>query len=216
MKLVNWNVEWAGPRSPRTAEMLSRIDSHDPEIICLTEAHKELLSRSGHTITAQADYGYAVSEHRRKVMLWSREPWARVDDVGANLLTPGRFVSGVTHTSLGDVTVMGICIPWFDSRTQAGRGSERKLRWQDHKEYLAALTELLRHAPTNRLIVMGDFNQVIGEGSHARRDLREALARAFPADHENRHGGYRLRGTQEHRPHRRQRGSCRRFPLPNQ
>ena len=43
MKLVNWNVEWAGPKSPRTAEILSRIDSHDSEIICLTESHKELL-----------------------------------------------------------------------------------------------------------------------------------------------------------------------------
>ena len=181
MKLVNWNVEWATPRSPRTAEMLSRIDSHNPDIVCFTEAHSGLLSRDGHTVTAQADYGYAISEHRRKVMLWSKEPWARVDDVGAESLTPGRFVSGVTQTSQGDVTVMGICIPWFGSRTQASRGLERKLRWQDHEEYLAALTELLRHAPTNRLIVMGDFNQVIGEGSHARRDLREALASAFPS-----------------------------------
>ena len=181
MKLVNWNVEWAGPKSPRTAEMLSRIDSHDPEIVCLTEAHKELLSRSGHSITAQADYGYAVSEHRRKVILWSRGPWGQVDDLGLDSLTPGRFVSGVTQTSLGDVTVMGICIPWFGSRTEAKRGSERKLRWQDHEEYLAALTELLCHAPTNRLIVMGDFNQVIGEGSRARRDLREPLMNAFPS-----------------------------------
>ncbi len=181
MKLVNWNVEWAGPKSPRTAEILSRIDSHDSEIICLTEAHKELLAGRGHTITAQADYGYGVNENRRKVILWSREPWERVDDLGLDSLTPGRFVSGVTQTSLGDVTVMGICIPWFGSRTQANRGSERKLRWQDHEEYLAALTQLLSHAPTNRLIVMGDFNQVIGEGSRARRDLREALASAFPS-----------------------------------
>ena len=181
MKLVNWNVEWAGPKSPRTAEILSRIDSHDPEIICLTESHTGLLSRDGHTITAQADYGYAVSEHRRKVILWSRGPWGQVDDVGADSLTPGRFVSGVTQTSQGDVTVMGICIPWFGSRTEARRGPERRLRWKDHEEYLAALTELLSHAPTNRLIVMGDFNQVIGEGSHARRDLREALASAFPS-----------------------------------
>ena len=181
LRLVNWNVEWAGPKSPRTAEILSRIDSHDPDIVCLTEAHKELLAGRGHTITAQADYGYVISEHRRKVMLWSRAPWERVDDLGLDSLTPGRFISGITQTSLGDVTVMGICIPWFGSRTQANRGSERKLRWQDHEEYLAALTQLLSHAPTNRLIVMGDFNQVIGEGSRARRDLREPLMNAFPS-----------------------------------
>ena len=77
MKLVNWNVEWATPRSPRTAEILSRIDSHDPDIVCLSEAHSGLLSRDGHTITSEADYGYAISEHRRKVILWSRGPWAQ-------------------------------------------------------------------------------------------------------------------------------------------
>ena len=71
--------------------------------------------------------------------------------------------------------------PGSTHERRPGRGSERKLRWQDHEEYLAALTELLRHAPTNRLIAMGDFNQVIGEGSRARRDLREPLMNAFPS-----------------------------------
>ena len=151
-------------------------------------------------------------------MLWSRAPWERVDDLGLDSLTPGRFVSGVTQTSLGDVTVMGICIPWFGSRTQANRGSERKLRWQDHEEYLAALTQLLSHAPTNRLIVMGDFNQVIGEGSRARRDLREPLMpthsrptmRIITADR----GLFEGRKSIDHIVISEDHGG--RFPLPNQ
>ena len=43
MKLVNWNVRWATPRSKHSVEILNRIDRHSPEIVCLTETHSELL-----------------------------------------------------------------------------------------------------------------------------------------------------------------------------
>ena len=94
-------------------------------------------------------------------------------------MPPGRFVSGVTQTSVGEVAVIGICIPWFGSRTEARRGSERRLRWQDHEEYLVGLTEILERVDAKRLIVMGDFNQRIGQGSRAPRALRLALQEAF-------------------------------------
>ena len=141
MKLVNWNVQWATSRSLRRAEILRRIQRHDPEVICLTETHTGLLSQGGHTICSQPDYGYPIKDGRRKVMLWSREPWEQVDDVGIDSMPPGRFVSGVTQTSAGEIMVLGICIPWFGSRTEARRTSERKKRWEDHEQYLAGLTE---------------------------------------------------------------------------
>ena len=179
MKLLNWNVEWASPRSPRRAEILRRINEHDPEIVCLTETHDGLLSQESHTISSQPDYGYPIKPHRRKVMLWSKEPWEQVDDVGAESMPPGRFVSGVTQTSLGKVTVVGICIPWHASRTEKRRGCKRKKLWEDHCRYLTGLTEYLEQAATERLIVTGDFNQVIGTGSRAPLELRSALENAF-------------------------------------
>ena len=179
MNFVNWNVEWASPRSRRRAEILRRIEEHDPEVICLTETHDELLDQDGHTICSQPDYGYPIKPHRRKVMLWSREPWEQVDDVGAESMPPGRFVSGVTRTSVGEVTVAGICIPWFGSRTEARYRTDPKARWEDHRQYLAGLTEVLKQAATKRLIVAGDFNQIIGAGSRAPCDLRSALEEAF-------------------------------------
>ena len=94
-------------------------------------------------------------------------------------MPPGRFVSGVTQTSLGEVTVTGICIPWFGSRTEAKRGCQRKRRWEDHAQYLAGLTEYFEQATAERLIVSGDFNQIIGAGNRAPRDLRSALEMAF-------------------------------------
>ena len=94
-------------------------------------------------------------------------------------MPPGRFVSGVTQTSVGEVVVIGICIPWFGSRTEARRGAERRRRWEDHEEYLADLSEILARVDAKRLIVMGDFNQRIGQGSRAPRALRLALQEAF-------------------------------------
>ena len=159
---------------------LSRIDLHIPEVICLTETHEGLLSQHGHTISSQPDYGYTVTQGRRKVILWSREPWVQVDDLGIDSMPPGRFVSGVTQTPMGEVAVIGICIPWFGSRTEARRKLERKVQWQDHEEYLAGLAEVLSRASARRLIVMGDFNQTIGPGSCARPELQLALQKAFP------------------------------------
>ena len=175
LSIVNWNVEWATPRSRRTPEILTRIIQHNPEVACLTEADHRLLSQQGYAICSQPDYGYALKEGRRKVMLWSKNPWEQVDDVGMDSLPPGRFVAGSTQTSLGQVTVVGICIPWFGSRTR----DKRKKRWEDHGDYLVGLTEILDRMAGWRLIVIGDFNQRIGKGSRAPRELQLALQEAF-------------------------------------
>ena len=179
LRVINWNVQWATPDSWRSTEIRSRLAQHEPEVVCLTETHDGLLSQHGHAICSQPDYGYTVKEHRRKVMLWSREPWNQVDAVGIDSMPPGRFVSGVTHTSVGEVAVIGICIPWFASRAEATRNLERKKRWEDHEEYLARLAELLGQVDAKRLIVMGDFNQIIGQGARAPLELQSALRNAF-------------------------------------
>ena len=180
LSIVTWNTEWAAPRSEKTPEILRRIDEHAPDIVCLTEAHESLLAAAGHTVAAQSDYGYAAPPSRRKALLWSREPWERVDDVGAAALPPGRFIAGVTRTPLGEITVVGVCIPWRGSRTEAYRGEARKARWEDHETYLRVLPHILKALPARRLIVMGDFNQVIGPASHAPHHLQAALRDAFP------------------------------------
>lgn len=180
MKLATWNVEWATPTSRRGGKLLRRIEQHAPEVLCLTETHVDMLTHRGHTICAQSDYGYGPKGSRRKVVLWSREPWSQVDCLGIASLPPGRFIAGVTQTSLGEVTVAGVGIPWFGSRTEAYRGPERRRRWQDHEEYLVGLTELLARMPTTRLLVMGDFNQVIGPKGRAPAKLQHALLAAFP------------------------------------
>ena len=180
MNLVNWNVQWATSRSQRTPEIRKRIDGHSPDVVCLTETHTELLSSGGYVICSQPDTGYKVRENRRKVVLWSKEPWKRVDDLGHGDMPPGRYVSGVTRTPVGDVTVIGTCIPWRGSRTEEYRESERKRSWEDHARYLDGLSELLNGVIGRPLIVMGDFNQRIGQGKFVPLYLRSALQDAMP------------------------------------
>ncbi|MYF83408.1 MAG: endonuclease/exonuclease/phosphatase family protein, partial [Acidimicrobiia bacterium] len=105
--------------------LLRRIDRHTPDVICLTETHHDLLSQPGHKIYSRPDTGYRRIKGRRKVILWSKQPWQEVDDRGIDAFPPGRFVSGVTPTPLGDVMIVGVCIPWFGSRTEAWRGDKQ-------------------------------------------------------------------------------------------
>ena len=97
------------------------------------------------------------------------------------MMPPGRFVSGVTQTSLGKVRAIGVCIPWFGSRTELRRGQERKLKWEDHAQYLDGLTKVLKQGFSEPTIAMGDLNQIVGTGSRAPSELQLALAGAFPA-----------------------------------
>jgi len=177
---ITWNVKWATPHSRRASHLLDRIDRHEPDVICLTETHHNLHKRPGYTICSQPDYGYPVRHGHRKVLLWSRARWRGVDVLGVDTLPPGRFVSGVTATPLGDVTVVGVCIPWFGSRTEAWRGDARMRRWEDHERYLDGLRQVLERIPQERAIVIGDFNQIIGPASSAPTRLRSALPGALP------------------------------------
>ena len=188
MSLVNWNVEWASPRAySRTPEIRKRIAAHSPDVVCLTETHTEMLSPSGgHIICSQADAGYRIKENMRKVMLWSREPWERIDELGHASMPPGRYVSGVTRTPLGEITVIGICIPWHGCRTETERGAERKKAWEDHAIYLKCLVELIDKMqdaplPDMPIIVVGDFNQTIGQRGYAPPlNRRAAVQDAMP------------------------------------
>ena len=182
MIVVNWNVNWASAQW-RTTEIRRRIHEHDPEIVCLTETHCGFFE-GGHTITSRGDYGDGHHVSRRKVLLWSRRPWRLVDDLGDEEMPPGRFVSGVTETSLGEVTVIGVCVPWQNSRVAKEDSARRRTPWEDHEQYLDRLRSVLAQTPVKWLVLMGDFNQTIEEpGRHqssAVADRAALLRQAIP------------------------------------
>lgn len=155
LRIVNWNVEWACRNKD---EILRRIGKHSPDAICLTETHCDFLPSHGHQIESEADYGYPMKEGRRKVVLWSRNPWIDVDTVGHPDLPPGRFVAGRTTCSdIGEIMIIGVCIPWSKAHVDSGRRD--RTAWEDHIAYLNGLENVLRDRGDERLLVVGDFNQ---------------------------------------------------------
>jgi len=159
IRILNWNVEWATKTSPKGKELLRRISEAGPDVICLTEAHTDFLpeSETDQLTTSSEDCGYEAKPSQRKVVLWSKEPWNDVDDLGSEDLPPGRFVSGVTKTPIGDVLVIGVCIPWFDAHVRDGH--KNRERWEDHRLFLDALERVLARLPLQRTILVGDYNQ---------------------------------------------------------
>jgi endonuclease/exonuclease/phosphatase family metal-dependent hydrolase len=129
-----------------------------PDVICLTETYHNFLPPSGYMIEAEADYGYPMSEGRRKVLLWSKQPWSKVDSIGHSDLLSGRFIRGMTETPIGPVDVIGVCIPWAGAHVTSGR-RDRK-RWEDHLSYLRAFTQVVPPDPS-RTVIVGDFNQKV-------------------------------------------------------
>ena len=82
------------PERLAAAELQRHIAQHAADIICLTETDTERLTlpRDGHSICAQANWGQPCrkgQEGRRKVLLWSREPWKAVDDLATQRSRPG-------------------------------------------------------------------------------------------------------------------------------
>lgn len=158
LRVGTWNVAWKHPSRSAGRTMRERLLAEKPEVLCITEADAEFMDSIGHTICAEADYGYPLKGNRRKVLLWSKEPWLSHDNIGDPSLPPGRFVAGRTTTSAGQIHVIGICIPWAAAHVSTGR--KDKKRWEDHLAYVEGLQTYLSKL-TEPFVLMGDFNQTV-------------------------------------------------------
>lgn len=139
---MTWNTEWKAPKSVgwrwATEILLPRA-----EAAVLTELRLDALRTwGGHVAAGGVDWGYD-NQHpeRRKVALWSEQPWLDVDVVGSSDLPPGRYVSGTTELGRSQVRVVGVCMPWSGAHTRTGRRDRSP--WEDHLTYLAGLPKVL-------------------------------------------------------------------------
>ena len=156
LTVVIWNAEWR-TRSRLRNRVCDRLWSFDPDIVCLTETHDDFPG-FGHLVCSDPDFGYPLLPSRRKVTLWSRNPWQQIDALGSLELPSGRYLGGITETLLGLVDIRGVCVPWAQAHVSSGRRD--RTPWQDHVEYLRALTPLIENLG-ERGFVAGDFNQHI-------------------------------------------------------
>ena len=176
VRIGTWNVEWAGTESERGTRVAAALKAPDCDIVCVTEGCAGILPAGGHTIDAGPDWGYGHEEARRKVLVWSRQPWAAVDIGISSALPAGTLVAGITVTELGPLTVVGVCIPWRDAHVRSGRRD--RSQWQEHEAWLAGFESLpYRHAK-RRTVVLGDFSQRVPRRSQP-KEVHAALLHAF-------------------------------------
>lgn len=97
MKLLNFNTAWAKPGGAVGERVARILTEADADLICLTEAFPDLVAGTGHAITCDDRSGYVYPDDRKKVLLWSREPWSDVSTGDGSAMPGGRFVSGVTQ-----------------------------------------------------------------------------------------------------------------------
>jgi exonuclease III len=175
MKCLNWNLEWKTPAGRAGRLMRDRFAAIAPDVACLTEVVRSFVPEA-HTIESSADYGYPNDGgRRRKVILWSTQPWTEVDSFGNPELPSGRFVSGIT----GGVRYVGVCIPWRDAHVITGRRDRGQ--WQDHISFCRGLQHVLEDYSGlgTPICVVGDFNQRIPRVSQP-EEVARALAEAIP------------------------------------
>ena len=176
VRIGTWNVDWARPDGDRDIRVAAALRKPECDILCVSEGCAGVLPAGGHTVDAGPDWGYGCEEARRKVLVWSRQPWSAVDLGGSGALPGGRLVAGLTQTALGLLTVVGVCIPWRDAHVRSGRGDRG--RWQEHEAWLAGFGGLpYRHAK-RRTVVLGEFNQQLPRGSQP-KGVHAALLDAF-------------------------------------
>lgn len=78
-----WNVQWATPRSKRAPHIQKILRELKADVLVVTEGVEGILPGGGHVVTSAEDYGYPIKKGRRKVLVWSRNPWTNVDAVGS-------------------------------------------------------------------------------------------------------------------------------------
>ena len=155
LTLATWNVEWATPRNH--APITERIAAMNADILVVTEGDAGVLPAGGTHLDGGTDWGYRNTKPDwRKVMLRSRYPMRSIDGQ-APAGVPGRLTMAQVQTPVGDVTVIGVCIPWRDAHVRTGRRDA--LPWGEHMAYLKHLAEVVRRYRDQPLLVMGDFNQ---------------------------------------------------------
>ena len=146
-KISCWNSDWATPASKRGKFFIDKFDS---DIICLTEGYENLLPKDGNIISSHEDYGYKTKKGRRKVILWSKNEWTDIDQLGSKEIPSGRFISGVTS----GIRIIGLCIPWRFAHVSTGRKDRNP--WEDHLSFIQNLS-----FSNEKTIILGDFNQNI-------------------------------------------------------
>ncbi len=131
----------------------------------------------GHALWAERPAGDWFNQDERKVLIWSKQPWTASAISSSADIDQSRYVTAATETPVGEVTVLGVCIPWHMAEVTHRTGRKRK-PWELHLDYLEVLAELLA-GTEGPVVVAGDFNQQVPRAKYGNRAAALALESAF-------------------------------------
>ncbi|QPC89720.1 endonuclease/exonuclease/phosphatase family protein [Mesorhizobium sp. INR15] len=158
---ANWNIE-RQPSSKRQARtMIERVAAHSPDVVCLTEAFEgSTADLGGFEIAAKGVSWSNEAAKERKVVLWSREPWSDIDSIGNRELRSGGFMAGTTRTRLGEIRVVGVCVPYHMASPMGV--APRSPAWSQQVSFLNGLKQVVASRNSELpIVVIGDYNQFV-------------------------------------------------------
>ena len=180
VRIGTWNTELAKPGFVKGERIRPILAAPDCDVLCVTEGHPDIFPDGGYTVEGDDDPCYPLEEGQKKVLLWSKEPWECVE-LGPREMPEGRFVTGITKTPIGSLTVVGVCIPWHFAHVSTGRKNRRP--WDVHLDWLSAFRRTAHATASRRTVVLGDFNQWIPRGTWPPKRVSAALRQAFKGLH---------------------------------
>ena len=139
MRIATWNTKWAGPTHGPT--IAGDLVATKADVIVGTEVLVNLLPSYEHVVDAGTGWGYELPDgRRRKVAMWSANPWTDVTTFDDPAAPGGRLIAATTETDVGPIRVVGVCIPWRDANVATGRRDRES--WEDHLAFLSALPSM--------------------------------------------------------------------------
>ena len=156
-RIATWNLERKKPDTPTGRAGVEHLRSLDANVMVLTEGRRSFPAGDGHLIWSQS-WG---SDDERKVVMWSRNPWRQVDEVGHGDSSPGRYDAARTDTPIGEICVIGVCIPWHMLNVQYGNRNRKP--WEEHIAFCGVFKRMIANYPDRAYVIAGDFNQRIAD-----------------------------------------------------
>lgn len=175
MRVLTWNLERRKIETPYGKLATKHLFSQAPDVMAVTETRIDFPEKDGYTIWAQHPKGH-FADNERKVLLWSKKPWRDIDDVGDKNLPIGRFISGITESNIGDIRVVGLCIPYH--MADVSHGAKDRKPWEQHKKFLKILPSILENY-SRPLIIAGDFNQRYPWTKYGNREASKIMEDTF-------------------------------------
>lgn len=175
MRILTWNLERRKPGAPYGKLASRHLFSQSPDIMAISETRTNFPKSGGYTVWAEHPKGH-FAQDERKILIWSKNPWLEIDSIGDERLPGGRFISAVTDTRLGQVRVVGVCIPYH--MADVTHGTQDKKPWEQHFVFLDILPEILK-TYTRPIIIAGDYNQRYPRVKYGNRAASEKMAVTF-------------------------------------